>query len=376
MAAVVFGFLYLADQYRKPAEKIANGEQSLSQNNEENVDIFTDESTARPWIEVINGKVRIKAEDGWQELQTGDEISNGSVISTDSTGLADIHMPDGSSVQLDSDSEITFEQADYIEDSDSLKVKIQLAAGRVWSKIIELATPESYWEVKTNNAVASVRGTAFGMEYNDEETQIIGSENTVEVEALDESTGESLGRAPVTAKKILSIKKQTLADLRLRRVMLEGIVRDAAGDDITLRLWVKRAMAADQLLNRKIEALREKGVENIEIKRIIRLDLIERRRLLLLKLRQSGMLPRVINPSLNNITQSNTSSPLVEPGPTAPTDIQTSSPLLDDEAAALIDTETTSPDVSGATLSPIVGAAAPVIQSVTTTLTLPIILLR
>ena len=49
--------------------------------------------------------------------------------------------------------------------------------GQAWSKIISLATPDSVWEVRTSTAVATVRGTAFGM--GTDGNPVIGSENKV-----------------------------------------------------------------------------------------------------------------------------------------------------------------------------------------------------
>lgn len=343
-AAIIFGVFYLTDMYRPPVEKKADIGQKTAQNNIENEDVLSDEGEVRPWIEVLSDSVRMQTADGWQDLQTGDQVENGAIISSDVNGLANIHMPDGSSIQLDSNSEITLEQADYADESDSLKVKIRLTAGRVWSKIIELATTDSYWEVETSNAVASVRGTAFGMEYGDDETQVIGSENTVEVEAWDSATGETLGRTPVVARKILAIKKQTLLDLRARRADLAGEVREA-GEDIQSRPWVKRAVVADQLLNRKIEALRERGMENIEIKRTIRRELLERRLQILMKLRQSGVLPRLLKPLLiQNINSTSTRSLL---------------PASDNMAS------------TSATATPINTVVTPVLKTVTNTVTAP-----
>ncbi|MCX6781922.1 MAG: FecR family protein [Candidatus Magasanikbacteria bacterium] len=354
--AIIVGVFYFFDKQKAPSGQISNNNEQPAQNSNEDENILTDQSAVRPWVEVVSEKVSVQTEEGWQDLQTGDEIPDGATISTDLNGLANIHMPDGSSIQLDSNSEITLEQADYADDSDTLKVKIRLTAGRVWSKIMELATTDSYWEVKTSNAVASVRGTAFGMEYDDEETQIIGSENTVEVDALDPSTGQSLGRAPVTARKILAIKKQTLSDLRARRAVLAGVVREI-GEDVESRPWVKRAIISDQLLNKKIDALREKGIENIEIKRTIRRELLERRRQILLKLRESGILPRAIKPLLinSNITGTGDNKLLVAPQ-------STSSDYSDTSTATT------------ATLTPAIKPAALIIKPVTTTIISPNIL--
>jgi hypothetical protein len=204
-----------------------------------------------------------------------------------------------------------------------------------------LATTDSYWEVESSNAVASVRGTAFGMEYADEETEITGSENTVEVEARDPLTGESLGKTPVGAKKILAIKKDTLQNLRLRRMALSRALREAPAETFE-KPWVKRAVAADQVLNKKIQALEERGIDKPAIRQTIRRELLERRREILLQLRRSGVAPRIIRP-------------LVTPVVTA-------------TVKSLLQTATTT-----ATVTPAIKTIAPVLRPVTTSVSTSLI---
>lgn len=296
-------------------------------------------SMVQPWVEVLKSTVQVQNGENWENLQTGDELGDGMVIKTDEAGLAEIHMPDGSAIRLDSSSQIVLDIAQYDENSDTLKVKIKLSAGRVWSKIVELVTTESYWEVQTTNAVAAVRGTSFGMEYAGDETQIIGSENTVEVSAFDPETGESLGQAPVTERKFLTIKRDVLKNLRDKRALLSAEVKDV-GADFEGRPWIKRAFNSDQLLNRRIEELKAQGMDRAEIRRTLRRELSERRRQILINLRNAGIEPRRVR-LLDKL-------PAIAPavsqpaGTSAPTD---NGQTVSAPPAANSDTSTTTPDL-------------------------------
>ena len=101
------------------------------------------------------------------------------------------------------------EESSFNANSGKLIVRINLVLGRAWSKIISLATPDSVWEVRTSTAVATVRGTAFGMEYADGKSTVIGSENKVAVNAVDPETKKALKQEEVLieAGKFVEIKK-------------------------------------------------------------------------------------------------------------------------------------------------------------------------
>ena len=279
IVAIFIGAFLLISKINAPSSLL-----EIGTNNQDNSAVTEEVSVT--WIEILAGTASLRQADGTLfELKTGDEIPGGSVVVTDEKGLAIIHLPDGSSVQLDVSSEARFDQAEYDNGSDTLRVKVALTAGRIWSKIIELTTPESYWEVKTTNAVAAVRGTAFGMEYAEGETQIIGSENTVEVQPIDPVSGEIITEniAKVTANKILAIKRDAVIGLKERRINLSKEVRDIA-PELLERPWVKRAILRDRIINQKVEKWLQEGMTKIEARRALRHELMDDRRLLLRQL--------------------------------------------------------------------------------------------
>jgi hypothetical protein len=77
----------------------------------------------------------------------------------------------------------------------------------VWSKIVELATGDSAWEVETSRAVATVRGTAFGATNDASGSTFIGSENTVSVAPIDPATRKALTEhaMPLSEDKSLTV---------------------------------------------------------------------------------------------------------------------------------------------------------------------------
>src|SRR3989344_3550950 len=90
---------------------------------------------ATAWVEVISPTVSAVAETK-TELKSGDEVKSGATIETDKTGLAVIHFPDGSLARIDSETTLTLDETRYDPTDRTLRVKISLALGRVWSKIV------------------------------------------------------------------------------------------------------------------------------------------------------------------------------------------------------------------------------------------------
>lgn len=164
---------------------------------------------ALPWIEVVANEVFVDDADGQGSFvaQTGDELPNGAIISTSATGAARIHFPDGSFARLDPNSELTITTVSFDPKNDELLVRMMLASGSVWSKVVSLATADSLWEVRTSQAVAAVRGTAFGVEAKtDTDTRIIGIEDEVSVTHGDEEI-------IVTPNTEMSMRNGVMSDL-------------------------------------------------------------------------------------------------------------------------------------------------------------------
>jgi len=243
-----------------------------SKNNfEDNTKEPAEETIAKPWIEVLNPSVfEIKNDSELQELQTGDEIEQGTTIKTNEIGLANIYLPDGSVIRIDSETEFILEEGFFDSKNEKLVVRIMLASGRLWSKIFELSTPDSLWEVKTANTVATVRGTAFGIEYADGKTGVIGSENEVTVSAIDPQTKKIIEKSKVviTPNNFIEIKNEDIKEIQKSEKSLTAAVK-VVRKEILEREWIKRAKEADIQFNKKINELRVKKLPQEELRKSI-----------------------------------------------------------------------------------------------------------
>lgn len=148
------------------------------------------------WIEVLAGEaLLVENKSGIvakKKLSTGDSVAEGDVLEVSSTGKANIHFFDGSVLRASQGTRFTISMAEFNKDSGTLRVKASLATGKIWSKIVELATPEALWQVETSNTVATVRGSAFGVSFDGKNSEIVGSQHKVTVEVRDSKTKEKL----------------------------------------------------------------------------------------------------------------------------------------------------------------------------------------
>ncbi|TSC78239.1 MAG: LipL45-related lipoprotein [Parcubacteria group bacterium Gr01-1014_33] len=224
-----------------------------------------------PWIEVVAPhvfEINRQSQAVIRELRTGDELASGTSVKTGTDGRAHIYFPDGSVIRLDLDTKVVITEAVFNPARATLVVRIALEAGRVWSKIFELATPDSLWEVKTNNAVATVRGTAFDMLYRNGVTQILGSENTVSVYVGDEA-GEPIvateGRLAPDTVIVISEKERDAF-----KVKPSPLVPEPASEAVLEETWVNGNKGEDREFNQEIEELRREVPDDAELRKKFR----------------------------------------------------------------------------------------------------------
>lgn len=234
---------------------------------------------AKTWIEVLRpGVFELEKENETEirQLQTGDELISASLIASDDNGLANIYLPDGSVVRLNSATKIVLEETNFDEQSEKLVVRIKLLTGRVWSKILELVTADSLWEVKTSNSISVVRGTSFGVEYLDGKTTIIGSENKVSVFAIDPKTKEIIKdrEVVISPDKFIEIRDEMIEDIKKDKEFLTLSTKDISKEILEYD-WIKRAKEADDQFNKKIDKLQQNDFKDKELRRKFRQQISE-----------------------------------------------------------------------------------------------------
>lgn len=211
------------------------------------------------WIEVaINPVFKIEEKQALK-LESGDIVKKGDTIETGKMAKATLHFPDGSVLRLDGETLITLSDINFKKSDYSLIVKITLTSGRIWSKVVGLATPESTWEVKSSNTVATVRGTAFGMGYKNGVTFVLGYEHTIGVAPLDPYTNEKITSAEVIIEenRVIEISDNdaTFASATTSSVLKDKIF--SASGKFVNDSWIKHVKEEDRKFDLEIEKIRK-----------------------------------------------------------------------------------------------------------------------
>jgi prepilin-type N-terminal cleavage/methylation domain-containing protein len=125
-------------------------------------------------LENINGQVEVIAEVIASDPVTaynGMVVYEGQTVSTNTAipgSSVDIYFSDGSFTHLDDDTELELKSMEVEEndsDSTTTKILLHLKLGKIWSKVVRLASASEF-RVETTNSIAGVRGTEFGIDVN------------------------------------------------------------------------------------------------------------------------------------------------------------------------------------------------------------------
>lgn len=223
-------------------------------------------SPPKLWIEVDKPSVFERTSGAEpRKLGSGDELTLGGVIETDATGFAAIHFPDGSIARLEPDTKISIDEASFNKDSGKLVARMSLSVGRVWSRVLQLLTPDSLWEVKTANAVATVRGTSFGTSFFEGRARVVVLEEAVLVRARDPETGNII---PATDVKVFQDKFVAVSTDDIKAIKegkkIELLDTKAAPPDV--QGWLKRNEELDKGFEKKLEELEAKNLNESELR--------------------------------------------------------------------------------------------------------------
>ena len=223
----------------------------------------------KPWIEVVSTvATAVDAKGTNTTLATGDEVSIGSIITTDATGIVLVHFPDGSFVKLDPSSSITITNVSYDESNGATDVHIALGSGTLWSKVLDLVGVNSSWQVETSNAVATVRGTSFVIFVDKGKTKVVGIENKVAVTPLQPDTHKPLSiEADVTSDTQVTIDDTRIPALATGKEQMNVVAMSA---DISNSSSYKAFKEHEKKFDALRDSLREKHENDAEFRKEFR----------------------------------------------------------------------------------------------------------
>jgi hypothetical protein len=96
-----------------------------------------------------------------EKLAVGKAVFQGDVLETQKRTRLEVKLADGSVVRLGPTSKMEVQAAAFGKTVEDRNVSAKLLVGKVWANVAKAVGGEQRFEVKTENAVAGVRGTTF-----------------------------------------------------------------------------------------------------------------------------------------------------------------------------------------------------------------------
>lgn len=133
-------------------------------------------AAASATLTIENGMVFIKSDNQWHAGTDGQTLYQGDSVKTNVGSQASLVFINIGELRLEQQTEVTLTMLTPIS------VRVYQTIGDTYSKVKKLFDPAAAYEVETPTAVASVRGTAFGVLVDaSRESRVVVSENIVDV---------------------------------------------------------------------------------------------------------------------------------------------------------------------------------------------------
>lgn len=200
-------------------------------------------------LSVESGDVEVLFGEGeaWILVSDAVEIHAGDSVRTGANSRAIVNAFNQGELRLDADTEVRFEELSW--DSDGVFTgSVMLKTGRLWSRLLDFLAPDSKYEVQTDATVASIRGTAFSMEYGEMGDWLFVDDHLVSVWSKMSQAGEQVG--VFSGEKVWSMKMKDTSLPRVVPVPMEA--RDES--------WVAWNEQEDQKFMDHVRRVRQEDV--------------------------------------------------------------------------------------------------------------------
>ncbi|MEW6774702.1 MAG: FecR domain-containing protein [Bdellovibrionota bacterium] len=125
----------------------------------------------------------LSQEKDWKPLKLKDTVIEGRYIRTESNSRMEVTLPDGGAVRVAPGTTLYLSKLLFPKDKSSKQFEAKLFVGRLWAKVQAVTGGDSFFKVRTGNAVAGVRGTAFQVNYGGQDATFKCYEGKVAVQA-------------------------------------------------------------------------------------------------------------------------------------------------------------------------------------------------
>lgn len=109
----------------------------------------------------------------WKKLKKKRKVPVGHFVRTGEGARAELKFPDGSVVRIGSASMIHVDGSAIDGKTKAVKVEATLVGGKVWANVSKMVGSDARFQVKTQNAVAGVRGTVFRVNLDKDQATVV-----------------------------------------------------------------------------------------------------------------------------------------------------------------------------------------------------------
>jgi len=161
-----------------------------------------------PKAAFVKGDVEVgdKADGKFKSLKRNRRVEPGQFVRTGEDARAELQFDDGSVVRIGPASVLHVGQVGFDAKSKEVSVETTLVGGKAWANVAKLVGSEAKFKVKTENAVAGVRGTVFRVNIDRDKASVVKVYNGA-VAVSNSPFFANAGAAPDPSDAISPIKK-------------------------------------------------------------------------------------------------------------------------------------------------------------------------
>lgn len=139
-------------------------------------------------VTVSNVSGQARKTDG-TPIATGDRLREGATVKTAEDGYVTIKLVDGSTLRLQSKSDLTIERARRVPGSEATEARFKLQSGQAEARFKPDTAKASRFEIRTGFASAAVRGTEFRVAADEKGTRTEVTQGTIAFAGLPPNAG-------------------------------------------------------------------------------------------------------------------------------------------------------------------------------------------
>ena len=127
-------------------------------------------------LSVVSGTVEVRENDAkdFRPAVDGETLNVGDTVRTGPDARAVITFFEGSTVEMEPETELTMEKLEGQEEGGFL-TRLRQSAGVTWHRVVDFVDPRSRYEVNTPAAAVAVRGTVFQVQVEPDGTTTVGT---------------------------------------------------------------------------------------------------------------------------------------------------------------------------------------------------------